>query len=337
MKERAPSYARVHTIYLGGGTPSQLDTKLLQRIFLAIEENFDLSQLDEVTIEANPDDVTSQWLEALQHTPVNRISMGVQTFDDALLRLLRRRHTASEALDAVRLCRQYGFENLSLDLIYGLPGQTFASWQKDVDQLLALHTPHISAYSLSFEEGTVLHKMLEKGEVSEVSDEEQWQMYSYLMDATAHVGMQHYEISNFALPGYQSRHNSSYWDGTPYIGLGPGAHSYDGKAERRSNNPSLKDYCEAYASAEAREETSKQPFAIEHLTTEERYDELIMTRLRTSAGLPLSLLTDQWRTYCLDQARPFLAAGQLTLQNDVLRLTRSGIFTSNAIIAELFA
>lgn len=316
------------TIYLGGGTPSQLHPTLLHEIFQAVQETFCMDHLQEVTIEANPDDVTPQWVEALHETPVNRISMGVQSFNDEMLRLLRRRHTVQQALDAVTLCRKEGFVNLSLDLIYGLPQQTLAQWQDDVDTLLSLGTPHVSAYALSIEEGTKLWQMVERGEIRETDEELQGQMYEYLMDATAHAGMEHYEISNFALPGFRSRHNSCYWQGIPYLGLGPGAHSYDGKTTRRANFPSLTKYLAA--------EGGDVPHEVEHLTPEECYNELIMTRLRTADGLALSALSDRQRDYCLRQATPYLRTGQLVLSGDVLRLHRSGIFISNSIISQLF-
>lgn len=316
------------TIYLGGGTPSQLQPSLLHEIFRAIAETFSLEHLKEVTIEANPDDVTPQWVEALHETPINRISMGLQSFNDEMLCLLRRRHTSQQALDAVTLCRKEGFSNLSLDLIYGLPRQTLTQWKEDVDTLLSLATPHVSAYALSIEEGTELWQMVERGEIVETDEELQGQMYEYLMDATARAGMEHYEISNFALLGYRSRHNSSYWQGTPYLGLGPGAHSYDGKCMRRANLPSLTKYVAA--------EGGEVPHEVEHLTPEECYNELVMTRLRTADGLKLSALNNTQRDYCLRQATPYLRTGQLTLSGDVLRLHRSGIFISNSIISQLF-
>lgn len=316
------------TIYLGGGTPSQLHPSLLQEIFRAIQETFNLDNLQEVTIEANPDDVTPQWVDALHATPINRISMGVQSFDDAQLQFLNRRHTSRQVFDTVELCRKEGYTNLSLDLIYGLPSQTLSQWQKDVDTLLDLGTPHLSAYALSIEEGTKLGKMVERGDVVETDEETEWQMYVYLMNATARAGMEHYEISNFAKPGFRSRHNSSYWQGTPYLGLGPGAHSYDGRSIRRANLPTLKQYTES--------EGGQVPYEVEHLTMDDRYNELIMTRLRTSDGLSLAQLTDSQRDFCLRQAEQYLQSGQLILQDDTLRLHRSGIFVSNSIISQLF-
>lgn len=318
--------AHIPSLYIGGGTPSQLPPAMLQEMFRGIKENFRLLPDAEVTIEANPDDVTPAWIDALRQTPVNRISMGVQTFSDALLRLLNRRHSSQQAMDAVRLCREAGYTNISLDLIYGLPGQTLQDWQRDVQQILSLKTPHLSAYALSYEEGTALERMLQEGKVSEVSDELSWQMYEYLMNESAAAGMEHYEISNFAMPGMRSRHNSRYWDGSPYLGLGPGAHSYDGECRRRSNNTSLRDYTLA---------TGDVPHEVEVLTPDERYDELVMTRLRTSAGLPLNLLTPEQHDYCMQMAEGHIRRGDLVQDGHVLRLSRKGIFISNSIISDL--
>lgn len=316
----------VRTLYLGGGTPSQLSPQLLLRLFDALQRHFSFENLTETTIEANPDDVSPQWLDALQQTPVNRISMGVQSLHDEQLRFLRRRHTAEQARTAVRLCRERGYSNLSLDLIYGLPSQTFEQWQADVDALLQLEVPHLSAYALSYEEGTALWQMLEQGNVLEVGEEEQLRMYEYLMDATAAAGLRHYEISNFAIPGKESQHNSSYWNDTRYLGLGPAAHSYDGERTRRANNPDLRAYVEAAGDA---------PHSVEHLTEEEHYDEYIMTRLRTAEGLDLSTLTDAQCAHCLRQAEQYLRSGQLLMESGRLRLHRSGIFISNSIISQL--
>ena len=317
---------RVPSLYIGGGTPSQLPSTLLQEVFRAIQENFTLAKDAEVTIEANPDDVTPEWLAALSQTPVNRISMGVQTFSDSLLCFLNRRHTSHQAIEAVQRCQDAGYSIISLDLIYGLPGQTFEDWCRDVKLLLSLDVPHLSAYALSYEEGTVLSKMLQDGKVDEASDELSWQMYEYLMNETAAAGMEHYEISNFAKPGMHSRHNSSYWDGSPYLGLGPGAHSFDGGCVRRSNDTSLKDYVCS---------TADVPHQKEVLTPEEQYDELVMTRLRTALGLSLSLLTPEQRSYCMEMAEPHIHSGNLVQDGLVLRLSRKGIFISNSIISDL--
>ncbi len=316
----------IDTLYIGGGTPSQLPAALLCRLFQAVTSLFTLKPDAEVTVEANPDDVTPRWLSALRHTPVNRISMGVQTFDDGLLSLLRRRHTAAQTLQAVELCRGAGYTNLSLDLIYGLPGQSLEMWQQDLAQVAALAVPHLSAYALQYEPGTALHRMREEGRVQEADEELSLQMYHHLCREAARMGMEHYEISNFALPGKRSRHNSSYWRQEPYWGFGPGAHSYDGARTRRWNEPQLKAYVDAPGDV---------PHGTEVLTADEQYDELVFTRLRTSDGLPLALLAPENRAYCLRMARPHLESGKLRLENDILRLHESGIFVSDDIMSDL--
>ena len=318
--------SRVPSIYIGGGTPSQLPSSLLLEMFRAVMDTFSLAGDAEVTIEVNPDDVTPELIAALRQTPVNRISMGVQTFSDDLLRFLNRRHTSAQALHAVQLFREAGYDNISLDLIYGLPGQTLEDWKSDVHQLLELDVPHLSAYALSYEEGTPLYNMLQDGKLSEASEDLSWRMYEYLMVEAAAEGMEHYEISNFAKPGMHARHNSSYWNGSPYLGLGPGAHSYDGINIRRSNDTSLKYYVQA---------TGDVPHQMEILTSNELYDELVMTRLRTASGLPLSLLTPEQKSYCLQMAESYINTGKLLRDGDVLRLSRKGIFISNSIISDL--
>jgi len=318
--------ARVHTIYIGGGTPSLLPIHVLKDIFAAINCNFTIDANPEITIEANPDDVTQEWLRGLSSTPVNRISMGAQTFNDELLSFLGRRHNARQIASAVQACKEAGINNISLDLIYGLPGQTMEDWQHDVGQALCLGITHLSAYALSYEEGTRLDAMLHKGLVTEADEELSRQMYEYLMSATSQAGFLHYEISNFALPDFHSRHNSSYWQGTPYLGLGAGAHSYDGQRTRRANLPDIKAYIAA---------TDDVPHETEELCDEELYNEFIMTRLRTSAGIPLDELSPANRHYCLSMASPHIGHNLLHIQDGKLSLTREGIFTSNDIISDL--
>lgn len=319
--------ARVHSIYIGGGTPSQLPARALAAILNEVCRLFPVDSDAEVTVEANPDDVTPEWLAALSHTPVNRLSMGVQSFDDALLRLIRRRHTAQQAVCAVEQAARHGISNVSIDLIYGLPTQTMEQWQADVRQALALDVQHLSAYSLSYEEGTPLWRMLEQGRIEEADEELSLCMYEHLIDATRAAGFTHYEISNFCRPGRHSQHNSAYWHGVPYLGFGPGAHSYDGMRTRRWNLSDLKGYVQAAG--------SMPPHQSEVLTDDELYEETVMTRLRTSEGLSLDLLTAAYRAYCMAQAEPHLRAGRLEQAGSTIRLTRQGIFTSNDIISDL--
>lgn len=317
---------RVHTIYLGGGTPSLLPTLLLKELFEAISKCFTIDAGAEVTIEANPDDVTPEWLQSLSGTPINRISMGAQTFNDKLLSFLRRRHNSQQTIDAVKACKETGLTNISLDLMYGLPGQSFDDWRQDVGLALSLGIKHLSAYSLSYEEGTRLDTMLKQGLVREADEELSRQMYDYLLSETSKAGFLHYEISNFALPGYHSRHNSCYWQGVPYLGLGAGAHSYDGQRTRRANLPDIKAYTAS---------TEDVPHETEILSDEALYNEFIMTRLRTSAGIPLIELSPEDRDYCLSQAKPHIAHNLLHIKDEHLCLTKEGIFTSNDIISDM--
>lgn len=317
---------RVHTLYIGGGTPSLLPTDLLQELFKAIGSLWIIDDDAEVTIEANPDDVTGDWMLGLQGTPVNRISMGAQTFNDKLLSFIGRRHSARQTIDAVKTCKDAGINNISLDLIYGLPGQTFEDWQRDVGQALSLGIKHLSAYALSYEEGTRLNNMLLAGLVEEADEELSCKMYDHLLDETSKAGFLHYEISNFALPGYYSRHNSSYWQGTPYLGLGAGAHSYDGQRTRRANLPDIQAYIDAKGDV---------PHETEILSDNALFNEFIMTRLRTSDGIPLKELSQEDKEYCLSLAAPHIAHGLLHIKNEHLCLSKQGIFTSNDIISDL--
>jgi oxygen-independent coproporphyrinogen-3 oxidase len=325
--------AEVKTIYIGGGTPSQLSIDALKQIFDTIGSVYSLDACEEVTVEANPDDLKPSFLSALSHLPVNRLSMGIQTFDDGLLRLLNRRHDAAEAEQAVADSRAAGFQNISIDLIYGLPGETDGQWDADISRALALHPDHISAYCLSYEDGTALAKMKSEHRIEEVDEQRCLDFYTHLMDRLCAAGYEHYEISNFCLPGRHSRHNSSYWDGTPYLGCGAAAHSYDGTS-REWNVADIRRYVEGM-------EAGERPFHSEQLTTDMRYDEMVMTALRTRRGIDIALLRqyfgDARLDYCLRMAAPHLANGKLENDGNFLRLTRKGIFVSDDIISDLFA
>lgn len=309
------------TVYIGGGTPSQLTGDQLLRIFSVLPDVCDGA---EVTIEVNPDDVDRGYVEALRKTPVNRVSVGVQSLDDGVLRGINRRHTASDAVRAVGLLRESGYTNISVDLMYGLPGQTMEKWKRDVEGVLTLDVPHVSAYSLQWEEGTVLAAMRDRGDVEEVDEDTSLEMYRYLCDRMDMCGMVHYEISNFCKPGMHSRHNSGYWKECPYVGLGPGAHSYDGHRVRRSNNADLAAYCDGHVS-----------FEEEYLTDEELYDELVMKRLRTSAGIRIDEVPAEYAGYMLRMAEGHVRSGRLVLSDGCLRLSREGIFVSNDIMSDL--
>ncbi len=323
---------QVTTLYLGGGTPSQLPLPLMERLVVGLSDVLDLSGVEEFTVEANPDDVTIGWCSAVSRLGVNRVSMGVQSFEDHILRGIGRRHTAHQAVEAVAALRDAGVGNISIDLIYGLPGQTLVSWADSLRQALELAPQHISAYGLSYEPGTRLWWQRERGEVVEVPEEQCLAMYRILVEKLQAAGYEHYEISNFAVPGYRSRHNSSYWDDTPYLGLGAAAHSYDGTV-RRYNPHDLQRYMSAVMAGETACEQ-------ERLSPWERYDERVMLGLRTARGVDAERLRaefgdEAWRHFTREAQR-HVEAGNLRVA-DTARyvLTRDGIMLSDSVIRDL--
>lgn len=317
----------IDTIYIGGGTPSQLSAADLSGIFNTIYRHFDISPDPEITLEVNPDDISSAYISSLAHQPVNRISMGIQSFHDDELHLLARRHDSRQARKAIDLCRSL-YINISIDLIYGIPGQTLRRWDENLAIIAASALPHISAYHLSYEEGTPLHRLMEKGTISPVDESLSLDMFNLLIDRLSAVGYQHYEISNFARPGYISRHNSSYWQGKKYIGIGPSAHSYDTQS-RQWNISSIPQYISGIRSSSPIIE--KEPAS--------GYNEYIMTGLRTIWGINLSTLSTQYgeaaRLYFLSQAAPYLQSGMLEESAGTIRLTRQAIFISDTVISQL--
>ncbi len=323
----------VRSIYLGGGTPSQLTIPQLQQIFDAIYIYNKVEKDAEVTIEVNPDDVTETFAEGLATLPVNRVSMGAQTFDDVRLKFLHRRHTSSQVRKAVSLLRSAGISNISVDLMYGFPNETISDWEGDIDAAIALDVEHLSAYCLTIEEGTKLWRWLsqKKGNPScEILPDEELEraMYEMLIDKSEAAGFEHYEISNFAKPGFYSRHNSSYWDGTPYLGIGAAAHSYDGNT-RSWNIADIHQYIEGM-------ENGKRIFESETLDADTRYNDMVTVALRTREGLDLKRLSEDYRDYCLRNAQRFLDDGQLQVtQAQTLALTRKGLFVSDMIMSEL--
>ena len=323
--------APIKTIYLGGGTPSQLAISQLQQIFDAAYIYNKVETDAEVTIECNPDDVTKEFAEGLRMLPVNRVSMGAQTFNDQRLRFLHRRHTASQVFDAVDRLRDSGTQNISIDLMYGFPGETLADWERDIDAALALNVEHLSAYCLSIEEGTPLHRMM-KGHKGAcplcVLDEElERQMYETLIDKMEAAGFEHYEISNFARPGFRSRHNSSYWTGIPYLGIGAAAHSFDGHT-RSWNVADIHQYIEGM-------EQGKRLFESEAIEGDTYYNDRVTVAMRTREGLDLSQLSEKHRDYCLKNARRFVDDGLVRFNGSNLVFTRKGLFVSDMILAEL--
>lgn len=316
----------IETIYFGGGTPSLLPVEEMERILSAILYIYNVRDGAEITLEGNPDDISPALLTEWRRIGFNRLSMGVQTFSDVRLQFLHRRHTAEQAVRAIQDARQAGFENLSVDLMFGFPGQTLTEWTRDVERALSLRVPHLSAYSLMYEEGTCLNRMLERGDVVELDEEVALDMYESLIDMLEGAGYRHYELSNFALPGWESRHNSSYWHGIPYLGVGAGAHSYDG-VNRYFHADSLDEYL------------SGTPCVREELSEEERYNEYVFTGLRTAEGIQLSDLERKFgsrmKDFCLCNAKRHIDDGRLCFQDGNLRLSRKGLFVSNDVMSDL--
>lgn len=325
----------LETIYLGGGTPSQLSAAELHQIFDQMQTLFGhhFSDNMEVTIECNPDDVSTDFCKQLCSLPINRVSMGAQTFSDERLRFLHRRHKAVDVAKAVNRLRQVGIQNISIDLMFGFPEETIVDWSADIDRAIALGVEHLSAYSLMYEEDTALHLLLLQGKVKETDEELYRLMYDMLIDRLTSAGYEHYEISNFAHAGYRSRHNSSYWNGKPYIGLGAAAHSYDVKT-RSWNVDNIDDYIKGITSYKEGE-TSHSFRTIEIIDEPTRYDDLIVTALRTREGIFLPTLSPQQQIYLKRQAAPFLHSGKMRLYGDRLSLTREGIYVSDSIMTDL--
>lgn len=322
----------LRTLYLGGGTPSQLPLPLLERLVKGLNGALELEHVEEFTVEANPDDVTAEWCAALRALGVNRVSMGVQSFEDDILRAIGRRHNASQVTQAMGNLHAAGITNVSIDLIYGLPGQTLESWTRTVEQAIALSPQHISAYGLTYEPGTRLWHQRERGEVIEVPEEDCIEMYRVLVRLLQGAGFEHYEISNFALPGYHSRHNSSYWDETPYLGLGAAAHSYDGSI-RRSNPCDLHEYISHIVSGETACEQ-------EEMTRWERYDERVMLGLRTAAGVDAERLREDFGnaawTHFNREIQRHLDAGNVRLEGaSRYVLTAEGILVSDSVMRDV--
>lgn len=314
------------TVYFGGGTPSSLSVCDIERIVGALESTFNGTP-SEVTLEMNPDDVTKDYIKAVRQMGINRISMGIQTFDDSRLQFIRRRHNASQAEKAVMTIREEGIHNVSIDLMFGFPNQTMDEWVTDIDKAIALHPTHISAYSLMYEEGTPLFRMLQKGEINQIDDETSLAMYTELINRLTANGYEHYEISNFAMPGYRSVHNSNYWHDTPYLGFGAAAHSYN-KDTRSWNIPDLKKYIESI-------ESGVLPSESEIIDADTHYNDLITTALRTREGLNLDNLPQKYREYALVNARKSISEHLLEATDSHIRLTREGLFVSDMVMSEL--
>ena len=321
----------VETIYFGGGTPSTLSISQIETLLKTIFSIFTVEVDAEVTLEANPDDLSLEYLTELRKAGVNRLSLGVQSFDDRQLKAINRRHTAATALISIDLAHQAGFENISIDLIFGLPGQAFDSWKHQVDKAMTLEVQHLSAYGLTYEEGTPIWLQMKSGKIIPTDDDTMIEMYNYLVSTCAKYGFEQYEISNFAKQGYRSHHNSSYWKQKPYLGIGPAAHSFD-RNSRQWNVASVTQYCHRILNDQI-------SFESEILSTKDKYNDFVMVSLRTLEGINLTLLEKEFgeyfHNYCLKSADKYIESNRLYLKDAFLRLTPDGIMISDQIISDL--
>jgi len=336
---------KAETLYLGGGTPSLLNADELQRIFEKLHTTFEISSDAEITLEANPDDLTEEKIKELRQTPVNRFSIGVQSFHDDDLQFLNRAHRARQAETSIRLVQDAGFENITIDLIYAIPERQPAApssivnrhsssdkWIDNLGKVKHFHIPHFSAYCLTIEPKTMLEKMLREEKAPGVNDADAARQFEMLMDFASENGYDHYEISNFARPGFYSQHNTSYWTGRKYLGLGPSAHSYDG-ISRQWNVASNTLYIQSL-------QRGQPHFDREILTETNRFNEYLLTTLRTKWGADRAYLKEHFgenRTAIFEMtASKFFDDNLLERENGKVRLTRSGKLIADRIICELF-
>jgi len=316
----------VTTIYIGGGTPSQLSPENFEKILTHVADTFECS-LQETTVEMNPDDISFELVDGLKQLGVDRVSMGAQTFSDKRLGFLRRRHKSQQVDRAVDIIQAAGITNVSIDLMFGFPEQTMEEWDNDIRHALGLGVKHISAYSLMYEEGTPLYRMLQQGRIRELDEDTCADMYYRLIDMTEKAGFEHYEISNFARDGFRSRHNSSYWQDIPYMGIGAAAHSYDRKT-RRWNVADIEQYITSI-------ENGLLPCTVENIDNDTHYNDMVTTALRTSDGIELDSLLPQYKSFILEQSSKLVDNGLLEIKGDRLRLTRRALFVSDMVMSEL--
>lgn len=321
----------LQTIYFGGGTPSLLTKEELDRIFKTVFENYPVSNDVEITLEANPDDLSEEKIRELSQSKINRLSIGVQSFFEEDLQLMNRAHNASEAVESIQLAKKE-FDNISIDLIYGIPGMNSDRWRENLKIALKLEIPHVSAYALTVEPKTPLQKFIETGKIKPVDDEVAKEHFDILTETLEEANFEHYEFSNFGKKGYFSQNNLSYWYGKKYMGIGPSAHSYNGKRRSWNIANNIK-YIQQI-------QENKLPSQSETLTETDKYNEFVMTRLRIREGIFLPELEERFgllkKMYLLKEAQTYLDRGLLLLENDYLHISKEGRFLADGISAGLF-
>jgi len=330
-KSECTNDQQIETIYFGGGTPSILSVAEITSIIDSIDKNFSIAKHPEITLEANPDDLDEKKLYALAKSRINRLSIGIQSFFDSDLELMNRAHNAKEAITSLSLATQL-FDNVSIDLIYGIPNMSMEGWKKNIQLALDSKVPHISCYALTVEPNTALPKLIQNGSIPPISDTLAQEHFELLIDTLDHNGFDHYELSNFGKPGYYSRNNTAYWQGKTYLGIGPSAHSYNGKQRswNTKNNPLyIKEI-----------QQQRLPSEVEELSTIDRYNEYVMTGLRTTWGVSLTKIENEFGSnftkYLLQQAKKHLEEHLLFLEENTLLVSKKGKFLSDGIASDLF-
>ena len=346
LKDNNHDLPTINTIYFGGGTPSLLSIEEICDLLHLIKTHYPVDENAEITLEANPDTLSLDYLQALRKTGINRLSIGIQSFFDNDLKYLSRRHDAHHAQQCLDWAKMAGFSNISIDLIYGLPTSDAEQWNKNLDFFFAYNLPHLSAYALTLEPNAILTKQIEQGKVLPVDDEDALRDYEILCQRAKENGFLHYEISNFCQSGKHSKHNASYWFGTPYIGFGPSAHSYDGQS-RQWNISSVEKYIDARReTARLRDQNVASPVVTCHvsekeiLSPEQQYDEYVMLRLRTHWGIDLKWMKcemgERFSTYCEQHAQPLIAQGRLSQTREFLYLTDHQMLFADGVTEDLF-
>lgn len=332
MRQNYLQDKNLQTIYFGGGTPSLLNQKQLLQIFETIEKHFNIQANAEITLEANPDDLSEEKLAELKHTPINRLSIGVQSFFDDDLKWMNRAHNANEAENAIAMAKQKGFENITIDLIYGTPGLSNANWLHNIQKALALGVNHISSYALTVEPKTALATMIEKGKYADTNEEKAAEQFDILVNTLTANGFIHYETSNFAKPDFFAKHNSNYWKGKHYLGIGPSAHSFN-TVSRSWNVANNQKYLNALA-------INELDITDEILTVNNQINEYIMTGLRTIWGCDLNVIALQFgeteKQRIIKESTKFIDQDLLVISNNILLTTPKGKFLADGIAADLF-
>lgn len=323
----------IRTLYFGGGTPSVLSIDEFSTIMDSFSTVFNLNSVEEFTVEINPDDVTVEYLQGLKNLGVNRISYGVQSFHNSHLAMVKRRHNSQQAIDSVRIAKSVGIDNISIDLIYGLPGMSESEWRINIEKFISLDVPHLSAYHLIYEKGTLITSQVKKGIIKEAAEDDSNNQFLMLRQMLSENGYEHYEISNFSKPGKESKHNSSYWSGDRYLGLGPSSHSFDGE-NRFWNVSNLKKYELGLNSGDG------SFYENEHLSEFDIYNELIMLGLRTKSGVSFkklkNVVSDKFINYFLKLVSIKIATGEIINEDDRYYISEDSFLISDKIMSDLF-